>query len=209
MIHATVSWSPTIQVSARYYSHDNTVKKSKSVTLDMAQMRLKDNNLSASCGDLSIQFLSQSPLTYKLTYKAQGVLDLDVLFEAQDGGFQINDGKSLFQESDPSVGHVIARFIPRARISGTLSVHPESSSSSSSYFASSAPVAPPPEPIQGHGVLVSAIQYKPFMVGRWNFVNFHGIDEEVSILLYKVCKFSPDPEGLSSRPKGSFSLLRK
>jgi hypothetical protein len=130
-------------------------------------MVLQDDGLSVSCDGLSIKFKSQDPLTYHIIFKHTTECLLDLIFTAQDRGFQIGDGKSLFSsDDDESFGFVISRYIPRATVSGHIVLD-------GNFYSAN-----------GHGLMVNALQHKPQAVARWNFVNFHS--DNHSIMMYQV-----------------------
>ena len=161
------SWSPTVQITARYYGADGT-KIARNYNVDAKMLTVSSDGLSATCQNLSIQLLSTSPITYHVTFSDAPHLTADFKFIASfGGGFQVNDGKIPFSQEDPTAGHVFSRFIPKANVEGSILLNNGKQHS-----------------LKGHGMMVNALQHKPQSAARWNFVNFQS--DSHAIMMYHV-----------------------
>ncbi|KAJ3058872.1 putative cell survival pathways protein [Quaeritorhiza haematococci] len=119
---------------------------------------------------MSIQFTrtpSDNSLTFKVVFNSAPDLVLDFTFESLSDGFQLGEGKTFFT-SDPAGGYISPRFIPKAKVTGSILVDGKVISA------------------DGHGLFVHAVQVKPFCVGRWNFLNFQAGEDALLMYQYEM-----------------------
>lgn len=162
--YSTMSWSPSAQASIRIYSPDGN-HKLISNNYGATDLVFSDDNQSIKTPTLSYELKSKNPILYKLSFNSSDVV-FDVSFEAIDGGFQVNDGKSAFKIDDESYGYVQNWFIPKSKVVGFMALNGTSLD------------------VVGAGSFAYAAQSKPQSVGRWNFVNFQSKSD--ALLLYQV-----------------------
>ena len=82
---------------------------------------LSEDKLSVDCDQLSVKF---NPETMGYHVKLDGGKEctFDFTFKPVDGYFKINDGKTFFSNDHVDGGCVTAQFMPRAEVSGTMTV---------------------------------------------------------------------------------------
>ncbi|TPX47214.1 hypothetical protein SeLEV6574_g02771 [Synchytrium endobioticum] len=151
MVYSSMSMSPSVQISAAYHAPDGTKKRS-TFSHSAIHFVLSDDRRSATCQQMSIKF-NPSDLSYKVKYDASPAMLYEFDFVPVDGGFQMGDGGTSFSSAENS-GYVSARFIPKAKLTGSITYDDKSEAIALDG---------------GHGLLVHAVQMNPHHVARWNF----------------------------------------
>ena len=114
---------------------------------------------------MSVKF-DPSTNTYKAVLTAPSPIIIDLTLQADDGFVQVNDGKVLFKQDDPSHGYVDSQFIPKGKVTGSLIVDKKVYD------------------IAGWGLFVKATQLRPQNPAQWNFMTFQ--NETDALHLYQV-----------------------
>ncbi|KAJ3017824.1 putative cell survival pathways protein [Thoreauomyces humboldtii] len=161
--YSTMSWSPSVQVSAAYHGPDG-LKKRHTASLSGSSFKPSADKMSVVCENISVQF-DPTKQSYKVVLNAAPAMVVDVEFTAVDGLAQVNEAKVPFQKDDISVGYVAAQFIPKAVVTGHVILDGKLHEAN------------------GSGLFVKALQSKPQCVGRWSFVDFQ--TEKDALLMYQ------------------------
>ncbi|KAJ3075137.1 putative cell survival pathways protein [Podochytrium sp. JEL0797] len=172
MTHSAMGLSPDVMLTCRVYHPDDT-KEGITSHHGSSSMKLSDDDLSASCGEMSIKY-SHTTKGYHIHYLNHETM-FDIEFIPTDDAFKIGDGKAFFGK-DQHDGYVQAVFMPKATVTGTMTVAGKSSE------------------CKGEGLFHHAIQVKPQDAARWNFINFQ--NEKDALMLYefelpKACESGP------------------
>ncbi|KAJ3273750.1 putative cell survival pathways protein [Borealophlyctis nickersoniae] len=163
IVYSTMGFSPNVQISCRYYGPDN-FKQGHAANVSGSYFKPSEDRLSVVCEPMTVKF---DPIksSYKVTLSSPSPIIADFTFEPVDGFFQVNNGKVLFKEDDPSYGYISSQFIPKARVTGSIvlkgKVHE----------------------LDGSGLFVKAIQVRPQNPARWNFANFQS--ENDALMMYQ------------------------
>ncbi|KND01341.1 uncharacterized protein SPPG_03153 [Spizellomyces punctatus DAOM BR117] len=166
--YSTMSWSPSVQVSAAYHGADGS-KKRHTASLSGSSFRPAEDGISVTCENMSVQF-DASKKSYHVTLNAAPAMVIDFNFEAVDGFCQVNEGKVPFNHTDISVGYVSAQFIPKGRVTGNVIVDGKL------------------HDIEGTGLYVKALQSKPQCAARWSFANFQTEKDALLMYQYELCR---------------------
>ncbi|KAI8818281.1 oxidative stress survival, Svf1-like protein [Fimicolochytrium jonesii] len=161
--YSTMSWSPSVQVSAAYHGADG-FKKRHTATLSGGSFKPTDDKLSVQCENIKVTFDAERK-AYKVSLHAAPAFMADFEFVAVDGFSQVNGGKHPFKAADPAAGYVQAQFIPKAKVTGHITTDGKL------------------HDISGSGLFVKAIQKVPQCVARWSFVDFQ--NEKDALLMYQ------------------------
>ncbi|KAJ3299841.1 putative cell survival pathways protein [Borealophlyctis nickersoniae] len=163
IVYSTMGFSPNVQISCRYYGPDNS-KQGHQTNVSGSYFRLSEDRLSVTCDPMAVKF-DPVKSSYKVTLSSPSPIIADFTFEAVDGFFQVNNGKVLFKEDDPSYGYISSQFIPKGRVTGSIVVKGKV------------------QELDGTGLFVKAIQVRPQNPARWNFTNFQS--ENDSLMMYQ------------------------
>ncbi|KAJ3189491.1 putative cell survival pathways protein [Gaertneriomyces sp. JEL0708] len=166
MAYSTMSWSPSIQVSAAFHGKDGS-KKRHTATLSGSSFKPSDDRLSVKCENMAVTYLPEKK-GYKVTLNAQPALIIDVEFQAVDDFIQVHDGKLPFKNADISSGYVSAQFIPKARVTGSVFVDGKLHNAA------------------GFGIFVKAVQSKPQNVARWTFANVQNDTDSLTLYQFEM-----------------------
>ncbi|KAI8920889.1 oxidative stress survival, Svf1-like protein [Powellomyces hirtus] len=161
--YSTMSWSPSVQVSAAYHGADGS-KKRHTASLSGSSFKPSNDLLSVKCENMSVTYNPEKS-SYKVVLQAAPAFVADFELTALDGFHQIDGGKVPFRKEDVSVGYVAASFIPKGSVTGTVITDGKLND------------------VAGSGLFVKAIQSKPQCVGRWSFIDFQ--TEKDALLMYQ------------------------
>ncbi|KAJ3107193.1 RNA-dependent ATPase [Phlyctochytrium planicorne] len=162
-VYSTMGMSPSVQLTLKVYSLPGGGSKSKALNLGSGSFIMSEDRLSVDCENISIKFDAQT-MGYRVLFNVGSEVNMDFTFTPETEYFKVNDGKFYFTE-DPLGGFVQVEFLPRAKVTGSMSLD------GVKYD------------LAGTGLFNHAIQNKPQCIGRWNFLNFHG--KEGSVVLYE------------------------
>ncbi|KAJ3075139.1 putative cell survival pathways protein [Podochytrium sp. JEL0797] len=162
MIYSAIGLKPDVMVVCRVYHPDGT-KEGDSLHHSSHSMKLSDNKLSASCEEMSIKHIAASN-GYHVTFNLSKETMFDIDFIPSDDPFKIGTGQAFFGK-DERDGYAQAAFMPKAKITGTMTLAGQTSE------------------CKGEGLFHHVIQSKPQNVSRWNFVNFQ--NEADALMLYE------------------------
>ncbi|KAI8615644.1 Svf1-like-domain-containing protein [Chytriomyces sp. MP71] len=164
MAYSSLGLSPNIGVTHRIYTPSGA-KHGKTFNQSSSAFRLSNNNLNATCEPMTISF-DRTTRIYHVTFILSKEVQLDVAFtpSPEHDFFKVGEGKVLFGRTDKE-GSVSACFLPRADLSGTVTVDGVSREAT------------------GKGLFHHAVQVKPQAAARWNFVDVQGA--AVAVMLYE------------------------
>ncbi|KAJ3267324.1 putative cell survival pathways protein [Chytriomyces hyalinus] len=165
MAYSSLGLSPNVGLTCRFYQPDGQ-KHGKTFNQSAGALKLSNNNLDASCEPMSIQF-DTATRRFTVRFTLSSAISMHVTFTPCVDFFKIGDGKSLFGKSERD-GFVQACFLPKATLSGTVTV---------SGVARAA---------TGSGLFHHAIQMKPQNASKWNFVNFQNATDALMLYEFEV-----------------------
>ncbi|KAJ3152354.1 putative cell survival pathways protein [Geranomyces michiganensis] len=161
--YSTMSWSPSVQVSAAFHGPDGS-KKRHTASLSGSSHKPSADGLSVTCENISIK-CDAAKSSYKVVLNAAPSFVADFEFVAGDGFFHGGEHQVPFKKDDPSVGYVSAQFSPKGRVTGHVIVDGKL------------------HEINGSGLFVKALQKVPQSVGRWSFIDFQ--NDKDALLMYQ------------------------
>ncbi|KAI9199298.1 oxidative stress survival, Svf1-like protein [Polychytrium aggregatum] len=169
IIYSTLGWSPSVQVSGRFY-HANGQNYTKTASFAGTAMVLSPDRHSATC-EKSTFFFNPDTWTWTISYQssAPDELSMELEFVATDQGCQINGGQKNFFIDKPANGYVLSQFIPKAKVNATIKVDGQTLT---------APHA--------QGAILRYIHNKPTLPGRWNWVNFQTNQDSLLLLQFEM-----------------------
>ncbi|KAJ3068092.1 putative cell survival pathways protein [Podochytrium sp. JEL0797] len=162
MVYSTIGLAPSVQMTLRIYNSDKT-KFNQTVSPYTTSFLVSEDKQSVECDQFSIKFNNGK---YVLKFDL-GEAAIDVQFDPIDGFFKVNDGKSMFGETEYD-GYVEAQFAPKASVSGTLT------------FGGKKVEA------KGQGLFVKAIQCYPQGIAKWNFFNLQNAQDSIMAYEYDM-----------------------
>ncbi len=197
MVYSTMSWSPTVQASARFYSPPSNASgvrllKDKTYSCRGSSLILSNDRLSVSCERMSIELAHFEPVTFKVSFHSEdGDFKLDLLLvSVLEGGHVVemvgNQGQVNFKNDHGESGFVTSHFLPRCVVSGSVVVNGQRHDA------------------KGFGCFVHAIQHYPQKCGRWNFISLQG--EKESLLIYQF--EMPDGHGYAFKTMSQLCLVK-
>ncbi|KAJ3029206.1 UNVERIFIED_CONTAM: putative cell survival pathways protein [Siphonaria sp. JEL0065] len=160
MAYSTMGLTPNIGLTCRVYQRDGT-KEGKTINHGPSAFKTSDNKMSVTCEQMSIKY---NPATngYAVQFALSKETFVDVDFTPLEPAFKINDGKILFAKTEKD-GFVLTQFMPKAVISGTVSI------GGKSFEA------------KGQGLFHHAVLCKPQCAYKWNFINFQNEDDALML----------------------------
>ncbi|KAJ3219309.1 putative cell survival pathways protein [Dinochytrium kinnereticum] len=165
-VYSTMGLSPSVQLTIKIYNLPGGKEKTKALSFGGGSFKLSEDRLSVDCEQISIKFDSNT-LQYRVVFNASSDCTMDFTFKPESEFFKVNDGRFLFT-GDPAGGYVSAQFLPRASISGSMTIDGK------------------PYDLSGLGLYCHAIQNKPQCIGKWNFINFQGKDASMMIYEFEM-----------------------
>ncbi|KAJ3409221.1 RNA-dependent ATPase [Chytridiales sp. JEL 0842] len=163
VVYSTLGWSPTVQITGRVYFPDAANNVAKTSSVDGTTFHVSEDKLSVDCEHIHIKF-HPDDFSYDVTLDYGSDLQADLKFKPVVKMYKVNDGKVHFMP-DPTHGYIAAQFMPKAQVTGSMTVHGKKMDA------------------KGEGLYLHAVQFKPQCVGKWNFVNFQSKDS--AIVLYE------------------------
>ncbi|KAI8853374.1 oxidative stress survival, Svf1-like protein [Chytridium lagenaria] len=165
-VYSTMGLSASVQLTTKIYNLPGGGEKTKAISHGGGSFKVSEDRLSVECEQITIK-LDPQTLQYHVVFNAASDCTMEFTFVPESDYFKVNDGRFFFT-GDAAGGYVAAQFLPRARITGSLTVDGKK------------------HDLSGLGLYCHAIQNKPQCVGKWNFINFQGKDATMMIYEFEM-----------------------
>ncbi|KAJ3249513.1 putative cell survival pathways protein [Chytriomyces hyalinus] len=167
MVYSTLGLAPSVQMTCRLYG-PNKEKFAQTLAPATTSFLLSDDKLSVTCEQFSINHNAATG-GYHILFNLGEEATVDAVFEPTDGLFKVNDGKSLFHETETE-GYIQTAYMPKAKVAGSITFKGVKSDA------------------KGSGMFLRAIQCKPQCVQKFNFVNLQTANDAVMLYEFEMPK---------------------
>ncbi|KAJ3396392.1 putative cell survival pathways protein [Lobulomyces angularis] len=157
VVYSTMSWSPSVQMTCRYYSSDGKIQ-SQMLNSSGANFIVSDDNSTVSCDGVKIQTVEEKFLDISFTSGANFIFNFKFVPLGDGKGVKFKNPSSCAAEDGAS--NIFSKFFSNATVEGMAVFNGKATE------------------LKG-----KAAQTKPQYVGQWNFVNFQSAKD--SIILYQ------------------------
>ncbi|KAJ3075140.1 hypothetical protein HDU98_009094 [Podochytrium sp. JEL0797] len=159
---------PEVMVVCRVYHPDGS-REGKSIQHSSSSLKLSEDKLSASCGEMEITFVP-STKGYRVHYLADDA-QFDFDFVPTDDTFKVGNGQAFFGK-DERDGYAQAAFMPKAAVTGAMTTAGASLE------------------CKGSGLFHHVVQCRPQNVQQWNFINFQNEKDALMLYEFELPKYS-------------------